>query len=226
MFNKLTLNNNMKKIITIPIIFFSIFNYSFSQPQPISSNQIEKNQLQVKSSLSPEKKYLLEELLANSSYQDFFEQIKKLNIKDDEYISFLLSKRDQGHIPLYWLISDFYASKNNAQETHKWLYISLIMTQQDSYLCSDLTARNAPRILLNSFPRTSELTRKTPQHIESSMREVIFFITNLKNRIDPTWVCNYGEDGVNPGNSILIPKSNWNSKREEILKRFVDKYNR
>ncbi len=177
-----------------------------------------------KSPLTPDKEQVLNELLSRSSYQDFFNTIKTYAIKDDDYIKYLLSKSDQGHVPLYWLISDYYAKKMDPKETHKWLYISIIMTQQDSYLCYDTTARNAPRILLRSFPDAVEITRKTPQHIQQVMGDVFFFIYNLKQRITPDWACKYGQSGVVSNNSSILPKSEWNTKRQEILKRFSDKY--
>lgn len=222
----------MKKIF----LLFSLIltsNISFSQNSDTDLNIFEPtNQTKQsvikkepnKNPMTPEREQVLNEFLSRSSYQDFFNTIKAYAIKDDDYIKYLLSKSDQGHIPLYWLIADYYAKKMEPKEAHKWLYISIITTQQDSYLCYDSTARNAPRILLRSFPETVEITRKTPQYIQQVMGDVFFFIYNLKQRITPDWACKYGHAGVASSNNSILPKSEWSNKRQEILKRFSDKY--
>lgn len=218
----------MKKII---ILFTFISSLSFSvlaqnqsittkQPPPAQAGQT----VTIKNSLTSEKESYLNDLLERNRYQDFLESIRNFNIKDEEYIRYLDDKKHLGHVPLYWLMADYYAQKNNPIETHKWLYISTILTQQDSYLCYDNTAKNAPRILLNSFPKTLEITRKTPQYIQETMNDVFFFIYNLKQRINPEWVCRYGESGINYSNGAVIPKKEWEYKRQEVLKRFTDKY--
>jgi hypothetical protein len=226
------MSQQMKKIF-LPLMLFLCSSISLAQntdtdlnifePTNQTKQSITKKQSN-KNPLTPEKEQILNELLSRSSYQDFFNTIKAYEIKDGEYIKYLLSKSDQGHVPLYWLISDYYAKKMQPKETHKWLYISIIMTQQDSYLCYDSTAKNAPRILLRSFPDTVEITRKTPQHIQEVMGDVFFFIYNLKQRITPDWACKYGQVGVISNNNSILPKSEWNNKRQEVLKRFSDKY--
>lgn len=222
----------MKKIFLLLTLLFTS-SISFSQNTDTDLNIFEPTNQTKQSSTKKEpnrnpmtvdKEQVLNEFLSRSSYQDFFNTIKTYAIKDEDYIKYLLSKADQGHIPLYWLIADYYAKKMDPKETHKWLYISIITTQQDSYLCYDDTARNAPRILLRSFPETVEITRKTPQHIQQVMGDVFFFIYNLKQRITPDWACKYGQAGTLSANNSVIPKNQWNNKRQEILKRFSDKY--
>lgn len=219
-----------------PILFLLLSitsSYSFSQKlnsdvhifdSSPKLETIDKSKYIQNNMLTLEKEQTLNNLLITSSYQDFFDTIKKYSLKDEDYIKYLLSKSDQGHIPTYWLIADYYAKKNEPKETHKWLYIATIMTQQDSYLCHDITAKNAPRILLKSFPETVLIVRKTPQYIQQVMSDVFFFIYNIKQRINPDWACKYGNLGHKSYNTPTIPKQNWEQQRQDVLKRFSDKY--
>lgn len=173
---------------------------------------------------TPEQISKLELALSKGDYQDFFAKINSFKVSKENYIAYLLSKQYNGIVPLYWLMADHYANEKNMYETHKWFYISLIMTQQDSYLCTDQTARNAPRKLMEFFPESVHVTRATPEHIQSSMRDVNYFITNLKARIEPNWVCYYGDRVPANAKNLLIDRSNWRDNREKVFKNFVEKY--
>ncbi len=221
----------MKKILLFTLTTFislNIFAQTNLNEKDIfnsQSNQQQTKKNEVKKiSLTPQIRQKLDTLLAASSYQDFFAFVVKNPIVDEEYISYLSSKKDQGQIPLYWLMANYYAEKENHLEAHKWLYIAMIMTQQDSYLCYDETARNAPRILIRSFPKIIEVTTKSPQHIQQAMSEVSFFVYNIKNRINPEWVCNYGQNNIFSEKDKLIPESSWDERRKSVLDRFTSKY--
>lgn len=162
--------------------------------------------------------------LSKNDYQNFYDVILSAKVSRESYINYLLSKQHDGIVPIYWLISDFYAQEKKFLETHKWFYISLIMTQQDSYLCTDESARNAPRKLMEFFPESVFVTRATPQYIEDSMRQVIFFISNLKTRIEPNWTCYYGNKIQPKTKPMLIERTFWGQSREKVFKNFVDKY--
>lgn len=217
----------MKKIIMLSLASMLSLN-SFAEQNMTTTlpNNIQQK-AEAKSAVVPftsEQIQTLEGFLKKGEYQEFFVEIKKYKVSKDQYIKYLQAKQYEGHIPLYWLIADYYAKENNPIETHKWLYIALIMTQQDSYLCSDSTARNAPRTISVSFQTPIDVTRKTPQHIDTAMREVIYFITNLKTRISPLWACYYGEETIPKGNNVLIPQGSWNDVRANVFKRFTEKY--
>lgn len=221
----------MKKIILLTLLTAIGFKVNaqtkfedkdiFNTPQ--NQQQSNKNEIK-KSPLTPEIRQTLDGYLASSSYQDFFAFVIKNPIVDEQYIAYLISKKDQGHIPLYWLMANYYAEKENHIEAHKWLYTAMIMTQQDSYLCYDETARNAPRILIRAFPKIIEVTTKSPQHIQPAMSEVSFFLYNVKNRIHPEWVCYYGQNNIFSENEKLIPESAWDERRKSVLDRFTSKY--
>ncbi|NCP98128.1 hypothetical protein GW796_07385 [archaeon] len=218
------MNKIIKPLILVIILTLNSIN-SFSQDKKNSLvNSPEQSQKNIEIKFSYEQIAKLDDYLLHGQYQEFFNLIQNTQVSKKNYLDYLLSKQNEGHIPLYWLISDYYAKENNQQETHKWFYISLIMTQQDSYLCSDLTARNAPRILMKSFSTSVDVTRVSPQLIDSSMKEVIYFINNLKERIDPIWVCYYGNNGVLTGNNVLIPRSQWSNERKNVFNRFTSKF--
>jgi hypothetical protein len=166
----------------------------------------------------------MNELLFKNDYQNFYNFILSSKVSRENYISYLLSKQYDGIVPIYWLIADFYAQEKKFYDAHKWFYISLIMTQQDAYLCSDESAKNASRKLMEFFPESVFVTRATPQYIEDSMREVNFFITNLKTRIEPNWVCYYANKAPSNVKNMLIERNFWGRERERVLKNFVDKY--
>lgn len=187
-----------------------------------STKKIEVKEPEV--NFSQEQINQMSSFLSKADYQNFYNIILSSKVSKNNYISYLLSKQNEGIIPTYWLIADFYAKEKNFYETHKWFYISLIMTQQDSYLCKDITAKNSPRKLMEFFPESVHVTRVSPQHIENSMREVSFFITNLKTRIDPSWVCYYGEKIPSDPQNILINKSFWKQERDRVFRNFVEKY--
>jgi hypothetical protein len=194
-----------------------------------SGNKIDPRVVQPQSfdnDYNPDQLTKLNGLLSQQDYVGFFSYIKDLDVKDAYYIKFLESKKYDGHVPLYWLMADYYATHNNEQETHKWLYIATIMTQQDSYLCSDNSARYAAQKLSRAFPKTIDVTQRTPQYIDSVMPEVIYFIQNLKQRSDPKWACNFGEQDLPSSANITIPQANWKKQRDIVFKRFTDKYQR
>jgi hypothetical protein len=219
-----------KKIILSLLLLFSpyaISQISSTNPQPvkeITKENKKTNNNENEINFTSEQILQMDEHLSKGEYQEFFSIITKIKVSKNNYISFLTSKESQGHIPLYWLISDFYAKEKNELEAHKWFYIALIMTQQDSYLCKDKTARNAPRILMDFFPEALYLTRSTPKNIEPAMREVIYFISNIKTRIHPSWVCFYGTKPITSGKEILIDKSYWKKTREEVFSKTTDKF--
>lgn len=210
----------MKKFLFL--FLYSISFISFSQNLTIDKQQLKSENKEI--IFTQEQKNILDNLLKQQEYQEFFNKIQLNKNSKSSYISYLLSKKDDGIIPIYWLISDYYAKEKNYLETHKWFYIALIMTQQDSYLCFDETAKNAPRILMKSFPESIDITRKTPQYIDISMREVIFFINNLKTRIPPDWVCNYGEQEILRGREKIKNKESWNKIRSDVFNKFTNKY--
>jgi hypothetical protein len=218
----------IKKII--PAILALSISSAFAQQVPVNSQNNAQSIVKKDSAKPVEVSFTQEQIsqmnlfLSKADYQNFYTTILSAKVSKESYISYLLSKQHEGIIPIYWLISDYYAKEKNFKETHKWFYISLIATQQDSYLCKDVTARNAPRKLMEFFPESVFVTRATPQYIEDSMREVTFFLTNLKSRIDPTWVCYYGDKPETYGKNLVIEKGYWKSQREKVFQNFVEKY--
>lgn len=200
----------------LSILTLLITNISFAQQK----NTNESNSSQ----FTQEQIYKMNQQLSDLNYEEFYKTILDTKVSGEPYLNYLLSKKDEGHAPTYWLLADYYSKNNSPRETHKWYYIASIYTQQESYLCKDETAKNAPRILVKQFNGPQELITRTPQYIEPSMREVSFFLSNLHNRPNPKWVCNFGIDPVKPNEELTIPKANWNNERQKVLKRFTDKF--
>lgn len=214
----------MKKIIAALLLISQIPLGLAQDNNTTSKNNKEAITTSDKKDISQEQISTLNNYLTDQKYEEFFNSIKAYNLSDSSYISYLNSKTTEGHIPVFWLMADYYSKNNKLLDAHKWFYISLITTQQDSYLCTDITSRNAPRILMKSFPASIDATRKSPQYIDEAMREVNYFITNLHNRPSPLWVCYYGEDPVKKGVEPLIPKSLWPSERQKVFNRFTETY--
>ncbi len=219
----------MIKKITTTILTLSLSTVFAQQPSGLgtsnsTANVKSESKKNIDISFTQEQISKMNLFLEKADYQSFYTMILSSKVSKESYINYLLSKQHDGIIPVYWLISDFYANEKKLYETHKWFYISLIMTQQDAYLCKDNTAKNAPRKLMEFFPESVYVTRSSPQFIENSMREVNFFLTNLKTRIDPVWVCYYGDKAASYGTNLLIDKIYWKIERERVFKKFIEKY--
>lgn len=166
----------------------------------------------------------LNSLLEEQNYIAFYDLFNSLNVYSDAQYEYLSSKKYLGHVPIYWLLADYYAKQKEAEETHKWLYIATIMTQQDAELCSDNTSTGASRKLMRSFPAAAELTRATPEYIFPVMKEVIFFVENIKERSNPIWACNFGEEYLPPESKVLTPEHTWENTRRMVLARYKEKF--
>lgn len=169
--------------------------------------------------------YKLNELLEKQNYISFYDLFQSLNVSGIKQIDFLDKNKYKGHVPLYWLMADYYAKVNNIEQTHKWLYIATIMTQQDAEICTDTTSTGASRKLIKAFPLSTEITRATPEYIYPIMKEVIFFVENIKERSHPIWACNFGEVDPIPGHTILYSENSWDSTRNTVLQRYKDIFN-
>lgn len=179
------------------------------------------NASQSGSNFTNEQLNMLNYLLSQQNYFAFSNELGKYKVSPSHYISYLQSKRMEGHVPLYWLMANYYAQNKKYTETHKWLYVATIMTQQDAYLCSDQSARDAPRKLNRHFGKPLDITRSTPQFIQEVMPYVIKFIIDLPERSDPKWVCAYSNNELPKGAEITIPRALWIDERKNILKRFM-----
>ncbi len=216
-----------QKILILSSILFAVNVYA--QEKNIN-NTISQNTAKPIAQNVQDKPYTQEQIntlnnhLSKNDYQEFFASLKQFKVSPNHYINFLLTKKHDGIVPVYWLIANHYAKEKNELETHKWLYVSLIMTQQDAYLCKDESAMQATNKLMEFFPETIYLTRNSPNLISQAMREVIFFVQNLKKRIHPEWACYYGSDKIDPSKGLLVNESEWGSRRTYIFNRFVARY--
>ena len=213
----------MKKIYSALALslFFSI-SVNAQTASPKSDTSV-VNPVKIPFDFSTEQQNQLNNLLNEQNYFEFYDKIKNVNIPPDSYIKYLSSKKNEGHVPVFWLMAEHHAKNNNQLEAHKWLYIAVIMTQQDSFLCADPTAKFAAQKLNRQFSVAFDIARKTPQHITPAMREVIYFMDNLKERSDPKWACVFG-DNYDTYRGKTISRLNWKPKREEIYKKFIADY--
>lgn len=168
--------------------------------------------------------YKLNILLEEQNYIKFYEVFQELNVQKQAQYQYLSSKKYLGHVPLYWLLADYHAKEKDIEDAHKWLYIATIMTQQDAEICTDTTSTGASRKLMRAFPTAPEVTRATPEYIYPVMKEVIFFVENIKERSNPIWACNFGEEYLPPQSNVLINKNNWENTRRIVLARYKEKF--
>ncbi len=161
-------------------------------------------------------------------YPQLFSQVYELKNTKIDYIEYLHNLKFYGHPPIYWLMSDYYTSINNPLEAHKWLYAAIITTQQDASVCLDSSAMFATQRISNFFPEVRTLTSRTPQLIDKAMKDVVFFVQNLKDRPNPVWACYYGtipnSESQNKKIPELIDKKFWEEKRSEIFKKYTSNY--
>lgn len=223
-----------KKTITF-LIAILFHNLGFAQQNNIQNNNEngKKTFSQAENNLKNEKDFSLSQrneldnLLKKNLYPQFYEAIKNTKVGGTKYISYLDSKKDEGYIPLYWLMADYYAQQPNRElDAHIWYYTAIIMTSQDARLCYDQTSKFATEKLTRAFPKSVDIIRKTPQFTEEAMRKVIFFIPNIKKRITPDWVCIFGNEPVREGNRVLLDKDQWDTERQKIFTKFTKNYNK
>lgn len=166
----------------------------------------------------------LDILLNEENYSKFYEYINNSNVSEGGMIKYLLNKSLMGHIPTYWLLAHLFSFEKNNEETHKWFYIALIMTQQDAELCSDSSTKVASKTLLRDFNNIVDIINRTPQYIVPSMQFAGDFVRNLKQRNNPKWVCSYGIYELADKENITIPLKYWNETRNSVLKEILGKY--
>lgn len=168
----------------------------------------------------------MEILINKKDFSNLYEYLKNVKVSPSNYISYLEGKRNLGIIPLYWLMADYYSFQPNAVEaTHFWSSVAVITTAQDADLCYDNTVKYAPQKMVKSFPNAQTVISKTPQYINQTMPKVKFFISNLKTRITPEWVCVFGDHYMSKfKDNPTIPRSDWEEKREEVFKKFTKKF--
>lgn len=168
----------------------------------------------------------MQALIDKKDFANLYEYLKNVKVSRENYISYLENKKDLGIIPLYWLMADYYSFQSNAVEaTHFWSSVAVITTAQDSALCLDNTARFAPQKMIKSFPNIQTVISKTPQYIDPTMPKVKFFIVSLKSRITPEWVCVFGDHYAQKfRNQPLVPKYEWEDRREEVFIKFTSRF--
>lgn len=168
----------------------------------------------------------METLIGKKDFANLYDYLKNVKVSPANYIAYLESKRDLGIIPLYWLMADYYSFQPNAVEaTHFWSSVAVITTAQDAELCNDQTTKYAPQKMIKSFPNAQTVVSKTPQYIETAMPKVKFFISNLKTRITPEWVCVFGDHYASKyKNNPTIQKEEWENKRNEVFRKFTSKF--
>ena len=225
----------MKKIILI-LVSFCFMSSVFSQNQIQTKTKIltvdeVENQKSKKFDNSETKNFTTEDLqnidnlINKKDFSSLYEYLRVSKVSSKNYINLLESKRDLGIIPLYWLMADYYSFQSNAVEaTHFWESVAVITTSQDAELCNDMTSKYAAQKMLKSFPNSGSVIAKTPQYVQTVMPKVKFFISNLKTRISPDWVCVFGDKYYSYKNDPLIPKDGWQQKREEVFNKFTSNF--
>lgn len=165
--------------------------------------------------------YRFDQALKTQNYVSFYDEFAKYNSLPHEQLKYLETKLYDGHAPIYWLVADLHSKLGNDYDTHKWLYVAIIMTKQDSELCSDPSAKNSVNYLLKAFPKAVEITKTTQQNVKPAMNEVIFFLNNLKQRSNPIWACSYGTLKLLPHQIPLVPEQRWDSLRKQVFEDFT-----
>lgn len=161
--------------------------------------------------------------LAQKKYDTFFDVITQVRA-DETLTKFLEAKIHDGHIPVYWVLADINARHKTGLDAHKWLYIATIMTEQDIVLCGDKSIEGYTKKILRSFPDTIYYTRATPYYIQDAMKRTYDFISGIKERQPPNWICSMRVETKNMRRAKPIHRSKWESTRSRILEDYAGKY--
>lgn len=226
-----------KRILSLSLLSIFLVNTSFAQiqnnvnkPKILTIEELEnqkskKFESNEKRTFSSEEIRSMESLIAKKDFANLYDYLKNVKVSPVNYINYLESKRELGIIPLYWLMADYYSFQPNAVEaTHFWSSVAVITTSQDAEICNDQTAKFAAQKMIKSFPNSQSVIARTPQYINTTMPKVKFFISNLKTRITPEWVCVFGDSYNKYKNNLLINENEWEYKRNEVFKKFTSKF--
>lgn len=224
-------------MLALSLLSILISNLSYAQTQTnlnktkiltideLENKKSKKFDPNEKRTFTPEEINSMESLIAKKDFANLYDYLKNVKVSPNNYITYLESKRDLGIVPLYWLMADYYSFQPNAIEaTHFWSSVAVITTSQDAEICSDPTAKFASQKMIKSFPNSQSVIARTPQYIDSTMPKVKFFISNLKTRITPEWVCVFGDNYNKYKNDLLLPRNEWEQKRFEVFKKFTSKF--
>ncbi len=197
--------------------------------QTLSSVEFEKNKPTRVPPFVNNKSYPIEvetelkKYLDQEKYDDFYNLIIKTPISKENYIRYFEGIKNEGHIPLYWLMAEYYASQNDENNTMRWLYTALILSEQDSNICNN--SSNAVYYLLKNHPKAEEISRKNPQKNSIILKEVYKFIVSLRIRSHPKWACVYGKDMGTSVRDVTLPQERWGEERLRVLKKYDDLFN-
>lgn len=204
---------NFKKVLIYNLITISLLTSNinaYSQNKNIATNY------------SSDVTFKLNNDLEKQDYTDFFSLLKNNIVSDESYIQFLNAKKDEGHVPIFWLLSDYYAKKNDIINTKKWLYIAIITTNQDYELCIDKSAKYANQKLTRYFNTSFDIDVKSPEKNKQAIQDAILFITNMKKRAHPRWVCLYGDHPVILQERDTIQREMWQQIYAQVLNKYSD----
>lgn len=217
-----------KNIFLTSLMFFSVSAFSQNSNTVHTNTQSQTSNNPVVESISQPVKLspinqnhinILNQHLSKSDYNSFFSYLaENIDKSNKDYLNYLLSHRESYHVPVYWLIADYYAKEKNSIETHSWFYTAMIMTQQDASVCSDKSSRTASHQLLRFFPAILDLLNKTPHDIRPGMQKAMFFVQNVKIRKSPLWVCSYGNEQLTYKGNPLIPQDLWVTEMNSTFK--------
>lgn len=226
-----------KTILALSLLSIVTINFSHAQTQTtnnkpkiltieeLENQKSKKFDPNEKRTFTPEEIRSMEALIEKKDFANLYDYLKNVKVSPINYINYLESKRDLGIIPLYWLMADYYSFQPNAIEaTHFWSSVAAITTAQDAEICMDSTAKFASQKMVKSFPNSQSVIARTPQFIDPTMPKVKFFISNLKTRITPEWVCVFGDNYNKYKNNLVVPRNEWEQKRYEVFKKFTSKF--
>jgi len=224
------MSHPLKKILFMFSLLLTLHNFSFSQIAPMpplgQTNQATNVSPNTGTAeINQQHKTILDQFLNQNNYHSFFSYLKEnINKNSKSYLNYLLSQKNSNHVPIYWLLADFYARNNQAEETHTWFYTAMIMTQQDASVCSNRTARSASHQLLRSFPDILTVLNRTPQYINPSMQKAMFFIQNIRVRKHPGWACLYASQTSIATHNPLIAPSMWSKRMMDTFRELTQNH--
>lgn len=206
----------MKKIIIFIFTICCSFQNIFAKPISDQNFDNPKENINLISGKDIEN---LNNLLLKQKYDELYVYLSKNFKKDQRYLSFLKNNANDGHVPLYWLLADYYSLEKeiNTIELNKWFNIAKIMTLQDSLTCKDITASKAIVELNKKFPSIEKELNKIKEN-PYIYSEVLFFMQKIKKRSHPKWACIFGNNYDKLYPNITKNENEWAEVRKNVIK--------
>lgn len=213
------------RTVAVSLLMCCLLGNLFAQKSNAQLAEIINNAGQSDKSIPYSVKRELDDLLDKQNYIQFYDMFSEYDNKPLIQLEYLNAQVNNGHIPIYWLLSDKNLRLKRSYDGLRYGFIALIMTQQDSALCINKESNRAANNLLNFFKETQSALRSGDQSEKSEgIQGAIFFISNLKKRSHPKWSCLYSLDVRGDGSidTDVVRANLWPEYRKNVLDKYIN----